>query len=87
MPVINPFWVAVNLTPTSVALPSPLSGVAGIAVPLQRLHGHNPGGGAVATPVPVKPIVSGLPGVLSTIDTVALRVARAVGMNVTLMMQ
>jgi hypothetical protein len=41
--------------------------------------------GAGAAPVPVKAAVCGLPAALSVIDTEAVRVPAAVGLNVTLM--
>src|SRR5215469_1016807 len=45
MPVIVPFWLAVNFTPTLTELVSPEEGCTGSVVSGQIEHGHWPGGG------------------------------------------
>ena len=56
MPLMNPAWLARNLTPTSIALESESAATAGVAVLGQMVHGQLPGGGGVPVPtVMVRP--------------------------------
>jgi len=86
VPVIAMLVIFIVAVPVLLRVTAvPLVVWPGMTTPKLIEVGEREATGAGATPVPLKPAVCGLPVALSVIDTEAVRVPAAVGLNVTLM--